>query len=48
MRWERREEKREKANVAMLTGGAHADSPATSDKTGVKTTGGPQVNGFVS
>jgi hypothetical protein len=28
--------------------GFHADSAITSDKTGVKTTGGPKVNGFVS
>uniref|UniRef100_A0A0D3FP66 Uncharacterized protein n=1 Tax=Oryza barthii TaxID=65489 RepID=A0A0D3FP66_9ORYZ len=27
--------------------GSHADSAATSDKTGLKTTEGPQVSGFV-
>jgi hypothetical protein len=28
--------------------GSHADSTTTSDETGVKTTEGPKVNGFVS
>jgi hypothetical protein len=48
---ERKAEKRGKRNsddVVTLTGGSHADSAVTSEKTGHKTTKGTNMNGFAS